>query len=239
MVNFFHTPGADQYAFPLYTMDDAIRLKEHILKTVEAVDKNPALVDDGALTFCVVGGGPTGVELAGALVELYRAELKEDYPNLPIDDGQVLLYEHSPQLGTFAPKLESTPRALEQRGVEVHTGTGVSKVGPTSIDFSTGASVKTHTTVWAAGLQANPIASSLGVELGHGGRVPVGSDLQVKDHAGVFAIGDIAARPTARPARRCRGSAQSLCKRAITSARRSSNSWTAKYPNRSSISTRE
>ena len=195
VANFFHTPGADQYAFPLYTMEDAIRLKEHILKTLEAVDKNPALMDDGALNFCVVGGGPTGVELAGALVELYRAELKEDYPNLPVDDGQVLLYEHSPQLlGTFAPKLESYARkALEERGVKVHTGTGVAKIGPASIDLSTGATVKTHTTVWAAGLQANPIVSSLGVELVHGGRIPVGPDLQVKDHPGVFAIGDIAA----------------------------------------------
>ena len=195
VVNFFHTPGADQYAFPLYTMEDAIRLKEHILKTLEAVDKNPALMDDGALNFCVVGGGPTGVELAGALVELYRDELKEDYPNLPVGDGQVLLYEHSPQLlGTFAPKLESYARkALEERGVKVHTGTGVAKIGPASIDLSTGATVKTHTTVWAAGLQANPIVSSLGVELVHGGRIPVGPDLQVKDHPGVFAIGDIAA----------------------------------------------
>jgi NADH dehydrogenase len=195
MVNFFHTPGADQYALPLYTMDDAIRLREHILKTLEAVDKNPALMDDGALTFCVVGGGPTGVELAGALVELLRDELKEDYPNLPVDDAQVLLYEHSQQLlGTFAPKLESYARkALEERGVKVHTGTGVSKIGPASIELSTGATVKTHTTVWAAGLQANPIVSSLGVGLVHGGRIPVGPDLQVKDHPGVFAIGDIAA----------------------------------------------
>jgi NADH dehydrogenase len=195
MVNFYHTPGADQYAFPLYTMEDAIRLKDHILKTFEAVDKNPALIDDGALNFCVVGGGATGVELAGALVELYRAELKEDYPNLPVNDGQVLLYEHSPQLlGTFAPKLESYARkALEERGVKVQTGTGVAKIGPASIDLSTGATVKTHTTVWAAGLQANPVVSSLGVELVHGGRIPVGPDLQVKGHPGVFAIGDIAA----------------------------------------------
>jgi NADH dehydrogenase len=195
VVNFFHTPGADQYAFPLYTMDDAIRLKEHILKTLEAVDKNPAPMDDGALNFCVVGGGPTGVELAGALVELLHTELKEDYPNLPVDNAQVLLYEHSPNLlGTFAPKLESYARtALEERGVKVHTGTGVAKIGPTSIDLSTGVTVKTHTPVWAAGLQASPVVNSLGVELAHGGRIPVGPDLQVKGHPGVFAIGDIAA----------------------------------------------
>ena len=95
MVNFYHTPGADQ-SRPLYTMEDAIRLKEHILKTFEAVDKNPALIDDGALTFCVVGGGPTGVELTGALVELLHAELKKDYPNLPLDKAQVFLYDTRP-----------------------------------------------------------------------------------------------------------------------------------------------
>ena len=164
VVNFFHTPGADQYALPLYTMEDAIRLKEHILKTFEAVDKNPGLMDDGALTFCVVGGGPTGVELTGALVELLHAELKKDYPNLPVDKAQVFLYEHSPNLlGTFAPRLESYARkALEERGAKVQAGTGVSKIGPGSIELSTGATVKTHTTVWAAGLQANPIVSSLG-----------------------------------------------------------------------------
>src|SRR5262249_22107751 len=72
VVDCFHTPGAEQYALPLYTMDDAIRLKEHILKTLETVDKDPALTDDGALNFCVVGGGTTGVELAGGLVELLR-----------------------------------------------------------------------------------------------------------------------------------------------------------------------
>jgi NADH:quinone reductase (non-electrogenic) len=195
MVNFFRTPGAEQHALPLYTMEDAIRLREHILKTFEAVDKNPALMDDGALNFCVVGGGPTGVELAGALVELLRAELIEDYPNLPVDKAQVFLYDHSPHLlATFAPRLESyAQKALEERGVKVHTGTGVSKIGPARIELSTGATVKTHTTVWAAGLQANPIVSSLGVELVHGGRIPVGPDLQVKDHPGVFAIGDIAA----------------------------------------------
>ena len=78
-------------------------------------------------------------------------------------------------------------------GVEVHTGTGVSKIGPTSIDVSTGDTVKTHTLVWAAGLQANPIVNALGIELVHGSRIPVGADLQVQGHPGVFAIGDIAA----------------------------------------------
>jgi len=194
VVNFFQTPGADQYAFPLYTMDDAIRLKEHVLKTFEAVDKNPSLIDDGALNFCVVGGGATGVEVSGAAADLLHSELKQDYPGLPVDMAQVILYEHAPHLlGPFKPELQNYARtALEERGVKVHTGTGVRKVGPASIELANGETVKTHTLIWAAGLKANPIVQSLGVELGHGGRIPVGPDLQVKDHPGVFAIGDIA-----------------------------------------------
>src|SRR5262245_42998609 len=195
VVNYFHTPGADHHAFPLYTMEDAVRLKEHILQTFEAVDKNPALLDEGALTFCVAGGGPTGVELAGALAELLHTDLQEDYPNLPVDQAKVLLYEHAAQLlAPFAPKLQTyAQRALQERGVEVNTGTGVSKIGPTSIELWTGDTVNTHTLVWAAGLLAIPIGTSLGIELVHGGRIPVGAALQVKDHPGVFAIGDIAA----------------------------------------------
>ena len=194
VVNFFQTPGAEQYAFPLYTMNDAVRLKEQILKTFEAVDRNPSLIDDGALNFCVVGGGATGVEVCGALADLLHTEMREDYPNLPVDRAQVLLYEYAPHLlGSFKPELQNYARtALEERGVKVHTGTGVRKIGPASIELAKGETVKTHTLIWAAGLQANPIVQSLGVELGHGGRIPVGPDLQVKDHPGVFAIGDIA-----------------------------------------------
>jgi NADH dehydrogenase len=195
VVNFFNTTGAAEHALPLYTLEDAIRLKEHILKMFEAVDNDPSLIDDGALTICIVGGGPTGVELAGALVDLYRSNLKEDYPNLPPHRARAILYEHSEHLlGAFKPKLQVYARkVLEERGVEVCTGTGVTSVGPRSIGLSNGATVPTHTVVWAAGLQANPIVKSLGVPTVHGDRIPVGPDLQVQGHPGVFAVGDIAA----------------------------------------------
>jgi NADH dehydrogenase len=195
VVDFFNTPGADKHALPLYTLEDAIRLNQHTLKRFESVDKDPALIDDGALTVCIVGGGPTGVELAGALVDLYRSNLMADYPNLPKHRAKAILYEHSEHLlGAFKPRLQVYARkVLEERGVEVHTGTGVTSVGPKSIGLSNGATVKTHTVVWAAGLQANPVVKSLGVATVHGDRIPVGPDLQVKGHAGVFALGDIAA----------------------------------------------
>jgi NADH dehydrogenase len=195
VVNFFGTPGADRYALPLYTMDDAIRIKQHIFKTLETIDKDPARIDDGALTFCIVGGGPTGVELAGALADLLSADLKKDYPNLPMDRAKVILYELSPHLlSAFKPRLQAYARKeLEERGVEVRTGTGVAKVGPSSVGLSTGETVKTHTLIWAGGLRANPVVDSLGVATVHGGRIPVGPDLQVMGHPGVFAVGDITA----------------------------------------------
>jgi NADH dehydrogenase len=195
VVNFFNTPGADQHALPLYTLQDALRLRRHILTAFEAVDKNPALIDDGALTICIVGGGPTGVELAGALVDLYRSDLKADYPNLPEHRARAILYEHSEHLlGAFKPRVQVYARkVLEERGVEVHTGTAVTSVGPKSVGLSNGATVQTHTVVWAAGLQANPLVKSLGIPTVHGNCIPVGPDLQVDGHPGVFAVGDIAA----------------------------------------------
>ena len=96
VVNFFGTKGAAESAFPLYNMREAVRLKEHTLERLEAAGKEPALIDDGALTFCVVGGGATGVEISGALAELLQFELKEDYPGLPVEKAEVHLYEMGP-----------------------------------------------------------------------------------------------------------------------------------------------
>jgi NADH:quinone reductase (non-electrogenic) len=194
VVNFHGTPGAAEHSYPLYTMVDAIRLHDHILKMFEAVDKKPALADEGALTFCIVGGGPTGTELAGAMSELLHAELSEDYPNLPIDKVRFVLYEHSPHLlAPFKPKLRDyAQKTLEERGIEVHTGVGVKAVGPSEITLASGEKVKTHTLVWAAGLAANPVAKSIGIELAPGGHIPVDANLQIKDHPEVFVVGDVA-----------------------------------------------
>ena len=194
VVNFHDTAGAAEHSFPLYTMHDAMRLHDQILEMFEAVDKNPSLVDDGALTFCIVGGGATGTELAGAMSELLHAELSEDYPNVPTEKFRIVLYEHSPHLlAPFEPKLrEYAEKTLVDRGVEVHTGVGVSDVSATQIKLTTGDIVKTHTVIWAAGLHANPVAESLGIELAPGGHIPVNPQLQLAGHPEVFAIGDIA-----------------------------------------------
>jgi NADH dehydrogenase len=195
VVNFFGTKSAQENAFPLYTLRDAVRLKNHILQTLEATDKNPALVDEGALTFSVVGGGPTGVETAGALSELMHAVAEKDYPNLPIKEkSQVILLEAGPHLlGPFKPKLQDyAKKALEKLGVTVRVVQIVSEVAPTQITLKSGEVIKTRTLVWGAGIQANPLAKMLGVEPVKGGRIPVNADLSLAGHPEVFVVGDIA-----------------------------------------------
>jgi NADH:ubiquinone reductase (H+-translocating) len=123
-VNFFGTEGAPEHAFPMYTLADAVRLKEHVLRRWEAADKDPALVDDGALNVVVVGGGPTGVESAGALAELYRADLAKDFPSVPQEKARVMLVEAGPALLTmFKADIQAyTRKALETRGVDILLG---------------------------------------------------------------------------------------------------------------------
>src|SRR3954454_17866858 len=89
-VNFFGTDGAAEHAFPMYTLTDAVRLKEHVLGRWEAADKDPSLIDDGALNVVVVGGGPTGVETAGVTSELYRNVFAKDYPHLPQSAARIV-----------------------------------------------------------------------------------------------------------------------------------------------------
>jgi NADH dehydrogenase len=193
-VNFFGVTGAAENAFPLYTLPDAIRLKEHILQKWEAADKDPGLVDDGALNVVVVGGGPTGVESAGAIIELYRGNFVKDYPNLPAKDARVTLVEFAPALlGMFKSKIQTyAKQALEKRGVEVRLGDGVIEIAPTRVTLKSGEVLKAHTLVWGAGLQANPLVHTLGVPLEKGGRVPVQTDLSLAGHPEVFVVGDIA-----------------------------------------------
>ena len=194
-VNFFGTVGADEHAFPMYTLSDALRLKNHILGRWEAADRDSALVDDGALTAVVVGGGPTGVETAGALAELYRSNFVKDYPGLPQEKARVVLVEAGDEIfAMFKPNLREYARdALEQRTVEVMTGARVESVATTRVTLASGESIPAHTLVWGAGLQGNGLVRSLGIELERGNRLGVGPDLELPGFPGVFVVGDIAA----------------------------------------------
>jgi len=179
----------------MYTLPHAVRLKDHLLERWEAADRDPSLVDDGALNVVVVGGGATGIETAGALAELYRASFASDYKGLPQDQARVILVEAGPELfPMFKPKLrEYAAKSLADRTVEVMTGTAVASVSPTRVTLKSGEVLKAHTLVWGAGLQGNELVRSLPVELARGNRISVGADLELPGHPEVYVVGDIAA----------------------------------------------
>ena len=143
----------------------------------------------------VVGGGPTGVEVAGALSELFRHVMSRDFHDLAVGRARVLLVE---QQDVVLPPFHSRSRfyarqTLISRGVEVRLDESVSEITATRVTLGSGEVVPAHTLIWAAGVQANPVAAALGLEQGRGGRIVVGRDLQVPGRPGVFAIGDVAA----------------------------------------------
>jgi NADH dehydrogenase len=193
-VSFFGVEGAPEHAFPMYTLADAVRLKEHVAKQWAEADRNRELVESGGLNVVVVGGGPTGVETAGALAELYSTNLAEDYPDLPQESARIVLVEAAPSLfGMFKESLRSYAKEeLEKRGVEVLLGETVASVAPTRVTLKSGTVIAAHTLVWGAGLQANVIAQSLGIELERGSRIAAEPDLSLAGHPEVFPVGDIA-----------------------------------------------
>jgi NADH dehydrogenase len=195
--NFFHTPGAREYAFPLYSVEDARRIRSRVLQLYGDASADPALVDEGALTFVVVGGGPTGVETAGALAELvfdvmpHRHEwLASARPRIVlVDVGPVVLAPFSDAAHAYA------AGQLQRRGVDLRLATSVTKVGSDHIGLSDGTTIRTHLVVWGGGVMAAPLASRVGLPQGRGGRIDVLPDLTVAGHPNVYALGDFANTP--------------------------------------------
>ena len=194
-VNYFGTGGAEEHAFPMYTLGDAVDFKEHVLGRWEAADRDPSLVDDGALNVVVVGGGPTGVESIGALAELYHSNFTKDYPRLPNEKARLILVEAAPALfGMFKADIRTyTQKLLEKRGVEIMLGERVTSIAPTRVTLASGIELKAHTLLWGAGLQGNSIVHGLGLELERGNRLAVTPELTLPSHPEVYAVGDIAA----------------------------------------------
>ncbi|HEY4725718.1 MAG TPA: FAD-dependent oxidoreductase, partial [Actinomycetota bacterium] len=197
--NFFHTPGADRHAFPLYSLADAERVRSRVLQLFQDASTNPELVDEGALTFVVVGGGATGVETAGAMAELVHDVLPHLHPHLAVagarvilvDLGHALLAPFSDEAHTYA------ARQLQRRGVQLKLGTSAKEVTAGRVTLSDGSTIPTHLTVWGGGLMAAPLAASAGLSQGRGGRIDVRPDLTVDGFPAVYALGDFANIPAA------------------------------------------
>ena len=195
--NFFHTPGAAEHAFPLYSLDDALRLRSRILGLLEQADRNPALTKRGALNFMIVGGGPTGVEVAGALADMIGVTVPAEYRDLPIEAAQIHLLDYGDALlRPFSKKAHAyASKVLQEKGVKLHLGIGVKEVGSGHALLSDGTVIATRCVVWGGGITAAPVAADGGLAQGRGGRVDVQSDLTLAGSPGVYVVGDIANIP--------------------------------------------
>ncbi|HET8577709.1 MAG TPA: NAD(P)/FAD-dependent oxidoreductase [Methylomirabilota bacterium] len=178
----------------LKTLEDALEIRRRVLLAFEAAEREP----DGAerralLTFVIVGAGPTGVELAGALAEISRETIARDFRVIDPTQARVILLEGGPRI------LPSFPEALSKRaeaalrglGVEVRTDAKVTRITPDAV-WVGGEQLRSRAVLWAAGVAASPLARSLGVPLDHAGRVVIEPDLSIPGHPEAFVIGDLA-----------------------------------------------
>ena len=192
--NYFGVPGAEAFSFPLYGLEDAVRVRNHLLSLFEAADAIPDLVDEGVLNLVVVGGGPTGVEVAGAMAELVDKVLRQDFHDLDVMRSRVVLIEQASHLlAPFSPQSRRyAQKVLEARGVEVRLDTVVTAVTADHVEFADGTRLATRLVVWAAGVRAATLADGIEATQGRGGRITVADDLSIPGHPDAFAIGDVA-----------------------------------------------
>jgi NADH:quinone reductase (non-electrogenic) len=183
----------------LKTLEDALEIRRRVLLAFENAEREPDSARRATLlTFVIVGGGPTGVELAGALAEIARHSLARDFRHFDPRSARVVLVEAGPAvLPAFPERLrEAARRDLERIGVEVRTGTPVTRIAPERVDAG-GSTIDAGTILWAAGVAASPLGRSLGAPVDRVGRVLVNPDLTIPGHPDLFVIGDLAALPGA------------------------------------------
>jgi NADH dehydrogenase len=193
--DYFGNASLAQHAFGLKDLDEGLALRNRILSQFEAsrwvtdAEKRRTM-----LTFAVVGAGPTGVEMAGALSELIRLVLRKDYRDLDLNEVRVLLLEAAASpLGTFVPDLrQAARRSLEKKHVELMLGAKVESVTDDSIRLAGGEGIAAGTIVWTAGVRASEVGAAIGAPLGRQARVRVEPTLQLAGHPVVFVIGDLA-----------------------------------------------
>jgi NADH dehydrogenase len=181
-----HAPG-------LKTLEDALTMRRRILAAFEEAELHPERADR-LLTFVVVGAGPTGVELAGALTEIAVHAMSREFRRIDPSRARVILVEGADRVLPPYPEdlSESARRQLEGMGVEVLTGTVVAGVDSGGVTLADGTRIEAATVLWAAGVQASPLGAKLGVPLDRAGRVEVTEDLSLPDHPEVFVVGDLA-----------------------------------------------
>jgi NADH dehydrogenase len=194
-VNFFGNASLEKNALPLKDVSDAVQVRNHVLRMFELAAQEPdAAKRQALLTFVVVGGGPTGVESAGALSELIRLVLRRDYRNIDVDDVRVILLEAFGQVlaGFPAPLQDSARRSLVRKKVEVRLQAKVNNYDGDHLTLEGDEVIPACTVMWSAGVKAASLLGKLGIEQAHAGRLRVLPTLQLPQHADVYVVGDAA-----------------------------------------------
>jgi len=188
--NFFNTPGAEEFAFPLYSVTDATRLGTGLTRLLDQADRSP----DGSVDVVVVGGGPTGVETAGAMAENVKYVVRKYFSPALAARCKVHLVDMVPSvLNMFSTKSQSyATEHLTKIGVQLHMGVGVTEVRKDGVTLADGSTVPAQIVVWAGGLKAGDLIANSGLTQGRGGRVDVNPDLTAPDVDGVYVLGDAA-----------------------------------------------
>ena len=183
-----------KHALGLKTIDDALEIRRRVLLAFEMAEREPDPVRRRELlTFVIIGAGPTGVEMAGALAEISRHSLTRDFHNIDPSQARILLLEGLPRVLPVYPEhlSEKARGSLEKLGVEVRTDTRVTHIDETGVYIGE-EHIRARSIIWAAGVAASPVARSLGVELDRAGRVKVAPELTLPGRQDVFVIGDLA-----------------------------------------------
>lgn len=189
--SFFGVPGAESHSHAIYTMEDAIGVRDEVFSLLE---KAGSFGSPGReLSFVIVGGGPTGVEMAGTLAELLAAELQSTYSGSDSAARIVLVDQRDRLLGAFkAREARYALGALVSRGVDVRLSKAVASLQPGRVLLAGGEALSADVVIWAAGVSAGPLAAALAVAKTSGGRIEVEPDLRLRDHPEVFVAGDVA-----------------------------------------------
>jgi len=200
--SYFGNDQWEQVAPGLKTIEDATTIRRHIFLAFEAAEREPdPAIRDQLMTFVVVGGGPTGVEMAGAISEISKHTLRHDFRNIDPADARILLIEAAPHVLAHYPEdlSKKAVKKIRQLGIEVHTHTKVTDIDDHNVKLSGPdgeSTVASRTVLWAAGVKANPLGKCIneacGVEGDRAGRVPVTPRLNVEGHEHIFVIGDMA-----------------------------------------------
>jgi NADH dehydrogenase len=193
--SYFGHPEWEKFAPGLKTLDDAVRIRNRVLLAFEhAENTDDAVEHQRLMTVVIIGGGPTGVELAGAFAELARHVLRRDFRHIDPAHAKIILVEGAPRiLSHLAEDLsQSAARQLEKLGVQIRLGTRVKDIRAGEVELESGEIIRAENILWAAGVSASPLAKKLGAELDRANRVKVNPDLSLPGHPEVFAIGDLA-----------------------------------------------